>query len=228
MKINEIITEDDKFNQFELREPFSSKGPLDPDAVRPVKDHTELANIIETNCGQMLSAYRKTNKVLLRGIKSNEMSVITNIRPDRLPVEMPIDAHLRLKKAFDYLGLKANRSNSIFCSADPQTAMVWGNLFVVFVKDGWSGTVWQRIPGAYFFDKAYDAAINPDYSHDIPKLANIINELQPLVVTPQNLDAVLDEHFKDILITGTSYIGLRYGTRPCEKVMKLLNLGPID
>lgn len=229
MKIKEIITEDDEFNQYEPHNPFAPRGPLTPAEVKTVNNYKQLADIIETNCGQMLSVYRKTNKILWCRIHNvNESAVIMNIRPDRLPVEMPLKAHYRLKKVFDYLGLKANRSNSIFCTTNMQTAGDWGKPFVIFVRDGWVGTVWQSLPDEYFFDEVYNSATDPRFANDIPGLAERIKELQPLVVTPENLDGVLYEDFKDILITGTSYIGLRYGTEPYLNVIELLNLHPTN
>ena len=221
MKINEIIAEATQYTPIDLWSP-------EDDRVTPAKDYNHLANVIETNCGQMLAVYRKTNKILWRGIDSSSTAIVANIRPDRMPVEMPLKAHNRLKLVFDYLGLKANRSNSIFCTVSADTAADWGRQYVIFVKDGWLGTVWQSIPDVYFFDEVYNAATDPKFYNDIPGLAEAIKELHPLVVTPDNLDGVLYEDFKDILITGTSYIGLRYGTEPYKQVMALLNLHPTN
>lgn len=220
MKINEIIVEAaTQYNPQDLWNP-------DDYQVSSPKDYTHLANIIETNCGQMLAAYREENMILWRGIGSSSTAIVANIRPDRVPVEMELKAHYALEKAFNMLGLKANRSNSIFCTTSADTAADWGKQFVIFVKDGWTGTVFEKLKYQYFYDRFHWVAEDEDV--DIPELADMIKEVHPVVVTPANLPTVLGEEYKDILITGTSYIGLRYGTEPYLKVIELLNLHPIN
>lgn len=223
MKINEIIITED-FDEYDPRD-IASPVPSDaPPEVRQVDNYEDLARIIETHCGQMLSVYRDTEKLLWRGIKSIDRVIILNIRPDRKPVEMGSIIHDKLETAFTLVGLKANRKNSIFCTADANTASVWGNQYIIFVKDGWSGTVFPRMYNRYSFYKLQSMAKDIITYPTLSALADGIRELEPLIVTPQNLGAVLYNDAKDILITGSSYIGLRYGTPAYEKVMGLLDL----
>jgi len=223
MKIGEIVTED--FDQYE---PYNIAGPVPanaPPEIWPVDKYEKLASLIESHCSQMLNAYRQAGSVLYRGIRNtDDPAIITNIRQDRKPVEMPPDAHKRLEKAYTLLGLKANRTNSIFCTSDSDTATDWGKLYVIFVKDGWSGTVFESVVDEYVYDRIYGKATDPRYQNDIPGLAAQIKKLDPAEITPNNLVDVLQEGYKDLMITGTSYIALKWGSPPLKHVLEILGL----
>jgi hypothetical protein len=176
----------------------------------------ELINRIRTECGQMLSVYQKSNGVLWRGISSTGFALHTKIRPDRRPVEMQPEAHKKLEKAFTLLGLPANRTNSIFCSCNPDIAADWGKQYVIFVKDGWWGTVFDKVESGYFFDHFYYTAVLSTNTPEI--LAAEMQDLGPRIVYPKNLDYVLKKGFEDILITGDSYYAIRYGTDTAKKI----------
>jgi hypothetical protein len=185
----------------------------------------ELVARIQAECGQMLAVYQKANGVLWRGIGSIDFALHTKIRPDRRPVEMPPEAHKKLELAFNMLKLPANRTNSIFCSCNPDIAAEWGRRYVIFVKDGWKGTVFDSITSGYFFDSFYYTAVQSANTPEI--LAAEMEDLGPRVIYPQNLDYVLKKGFEDILITGDSYYAIRHGTRVANQIFNALNVGGV-
>ena len=74
------------------------------------------------------------------------------IRQDRTAVQMTSHQHERLDKAFKELGLKATRKNGVFCSTSRTIAGEWGSsTFIIFIKDGWSGTVFDKCKDTYAF-----------------------------------------------------------------------------
>ena len=83
------------------------------------KDHNidDIVSIISANCKDMLKAVQKSGVPVVRGLRhsgNKVKAVMTAIRPDRLPMEMPGNEHDFLEALFTEVGLKANRTNSIF------------------------------------------------------------------------------------------------------------------
>lgn len=217
MKINEIITEAGKFDQYE---------PHDLTADNPnytaIDEADKIADVIEANCGQMLEAYRNTGHVLYRGIKgANSEVVVTNIRPNRVAGYLGAKLHAKMSKYFTKLGLKANRENSIFCTTSREVASSWGDYYIIFIKDGWTGTIFNKVKRGYVYD--HIAVLSPKDKFDDYNI-NKLKNLDPVVVTPQNLDYVLYQHFQDVLITGESYIALRPGNSITRKILNKLGI----
>ena len=217
MKINEIINEDEKFDQYDPHD-LTKKNPNFEHAANADK----VANLIETNCGQMLNAYRNSDEYLYRGIK-HAMSpvIITNIRQDRIPGYLNPGLHNKTIEIFTKLGLKANRGNSIFCTTSKEIASAWGTYYIIFVKDGWSGTVFNKVKRSYVFNRI--EGLNPKEKFDDYN-TNFIKKLAPVVVTPENLRIVLDQRFEDVLITGQSYIALEPEAAITTKILKRLDI----
>lgn len=227
MKINEIITEEfDPYDIHDLRD------PLHPEKTPPVKDAEHIAEIIKTNCSQMLAAYQKTQIVLLRGIAGwpNIDPIIMGIRPDRKPFDVPLYAHKKLHLAFLEAGLPATRMNSIFCSTQESIAGGWGRLYIIFVKDGWTGTVFEDFKTEYAYPEMRDIGTNKNLS--IKQMAQKIKSHHPIIVTPNNLPQILSQRYEDILITGDSFIGFKIFlgrlTPQAKKVFKILGLKPTN
>lgn len=119
MQLNEL------FFQEALRElPIGSEGV------------DEVAAMIEKECKTFLKAYRSTGKYLYRGMRSTVRTIhrknstgnmFATIRKNRTPVDVEPEQHDRLEKLFTNLGLKANRKNSIFCTADRVIAKEWNS-----------------------------------------------------------------------------------------------------
>ena len=220
MKSSEFITEDN-FNQFDLHQ--LSDHPDTPE-VGKVNSIEHLAQIINKNCSQMVAAYRASSKVLLRGMKSHTPVVITNIRPDRRPVEMDKGVHKKLHLAFQKAGLTATRMNSIFCTTAEDIASDWGsNVYVIFVKNGWTGTVFTKFPKGY----SYYAMYRIGNRSSIQDQADEISELGPVSFNHYvGLTGVLNKGYEDILITGSSYIAVKAKGSNFVKLMELLKIGP--
>jgi hypothetical protein len=120
---------------------------------------------------------------------------------------MSSNNHILLQKAFTELGLKANRSNSIFCSCRYHTANDWGyGAYAIFVKNGWSGTVFKKLKDQYAYNRL--SGYTQDMNHAMQK----IEELGPMEIsTTGGLMEVLRGNYKDVLITGSSYIAIQGG-----------------
>lgn len=174
-------------------------------------DAEKIAQLIERTCGEMIQVYQQTNgKPLFRGmktlnakslhVKTDSKNVVSSIRKNRRPVEMNREQHARLEKLFTEAGLKANRSNSIFCTANYNIATDWGNdVKLIFVKDGWTGTVFESSKNDYsFYDLQYVETVEE------------LKKLKPTVVDQQNLPKIIMQEYEDILITGSSYVALSF------------------
>ena len=205
----EIFAED--FDQYQLH---SLPNP-GHEEVTKVDSVDRLKLIIESNCSEMLAAYRQTKKLLYRGLGSNEQVVITNIRSDRRPVEMYKPTHELLQTAFTEVGLKANRSNSIFCSCLQRTANEWGwHTYVIFVKDGWSGTVFVGVKRGYAFNHLAHGI------YDLDSAIEKVKSLRPFVIEGRDaLQNVLRVGYEDVLITGSSYIAIEKDSSLLDKVL---------
>ena len=179
-----------------------------------------IAKYIRTNCSEMLQAYEHAELYLYRGMQSTAKRVATKIRPDRKPVEMNKKAHDMLHAAFIKLGLKATRTNSIFCTTKIGTAATWGPPYLIFVKNGWHGTIFENIKKSYAFDKLQKYA---DQAKDVTDLAKLINKEHPKdFSTAAELQEVLTKQYYDILLTGDSYIGIRINAANAAFIAKLL------
>lgn len=219
MKINEIITEDfDPYKPYDLNDPSSNR-------VNSVRSPEELVQVIEDNCGQMLAACRKAKRYLYRGIKDDTgdaQSIITAIRPDRRALTLRADQHNDLEKLFNMAGLRANRTNSIFCTTNTVYADSWGTVFAIFVKDGWEGTVFENVQRSYSYYPLKNI-IQSDMISGKEKLRKF-KDLRPMVVTPKNLASVLVKGYEDILITGESYIGIKTRSNLLQSVSNVLDI----
>jgi len=174
----------------------------------------------------MVTAYQNSNERLLRGMNGGHTdAIITAIRPDRKPLYMGEESHKILQQAFTDLGLTANRTNSIFCTTAIDTAEDWGEVYAIFVKDGWEGTVFSKVGKGYAFNKLEVYADEYLDDGDYYKLVDAIQKLQPTIIrNSSDLTTVLNSRYEDILITGDSYIGLEYHSKLYDEVDKLLNL----
>lgn len=95
---------------------------------------------IETECSEIVSVYRKSKEVLMRGVKGGTSMVAFQGRSwnDR----RPLDSDKMLQQIYDlYLkskGFKALRSNSIFTTTNFYQAAGYGKVYFIFPKNGFS------------------------------------------------------------------------------------------
>lgn len=225
MKITEICEDFDPYAVHNLQDPAAKE-------VTQVKKAKGMAEIIQKNCSEMLTAYRSTNQVLYRGIHGYSDAIVTGIRPDRRAVQMGNDEHLALHDGFLAAGLTATRMNSIFCSARPAIARSWGeNVYIIFVKDGWAGTVFTKADKSDYTFYTMSRIAREFLSGTAPgnnTMKSMVREIKKLgpkdLRTSEDLIPILKENYADVLITGDSYIGLRAGSEICEKTLQLLGL----
>jgi len=179
----------------------------------------ELADLIKRECSEFVKAYIKTNgSYLYRGVQDAtrdwDYAITRNIRTDRKPVEMPADFHQLINTSMTEMGLQAHRGNSIFCTTNTSTANDWGQPFLIFVADGWAGTVFEEERRDYLYSALYLAAKDITYRGEDEDQAkrSMMHELKKLKPrsfrTNAGLQAVIKSKYNDILITGTKYYGL--------------------
>jgi hypothetical protein len=217
MKINEIIIEND---QYAIRSLASTDQYNSKD---------KILSLLKNECSDMITACQNSNTLIYRGIGggSKHLAIINNIRPDRQPVEMDTESHYLLHDAFLELGLIATRTNSIFCTTDRLIASDWGKPYVIFIKDGWCGTVFKAIPWGYAYNVLSDLgneAQQGDLEEQVPYLEQEIKKLNPIKVTTSNIVAVLNTNYDDMIFTGQSYIGLLYGSSLCNNILHNLQI----
>lgn len=206
MKLTDLY---EKFDRYALH---NLANPIDKE-VEKVADITVLAKKIEANCKTMLAAYRQAGGYLYRGMAGASAPVIvTGIRPDRSSVEMPPEAHEALHKLFLDQGLTVTRKNSIFCTAAKKIARDWGTSYVIFVKDGWTGLVFDDEPSDYSFYRIKSAGRNMVNGKDV-LARRMLDELKPREFTSSSdLAKIIDRKYHEALIKGDSYIAVKLGT----------------
>lgn len=101
---------------------------------------SSLVKLIQKDCGQAVSVYRKTNAVLFRGAKGNPVAYSGKPRTDRKPKDSTHYAQNLFDYCLEKLGFKALRSNSVFATYDLGQASSFGTVYVLFPKDGFSFT----------------------------------------------------------------------------------------
>jgi hypothetical protein len=201
MKVAELFEAwfDPAQGQHDVLKPESKK-------IDDTKDDEHLVQIITENCGEMLKAYQQTGLVLYRGIRDETVVIKSKIHQDRKPVEMEEKSHQKLHQAFLAAGLKATRMNSIFCTTNIDKTRAWGSVYVIFVKDGWTGTVFESVKDGYTFFKMREIGSGDD----IERMKEEILKMRPKSFSSTSeLAEVLKGRYDDVLITGDSYIAVR-------------------
>lgn len=220
MKVYELF---DKYDNNDL---FHSKDK----EVQTIKNADHFTKVIQDNCSEILKAYEKSGTVLYRGIQASEgkEGIITAIRPDRKPVEMRKDLHELLHLAFLKIGLKATRKNSIFCTTNEGIARDWGQVYVIFPKDGWNATVFETHKSDYTFyamsNMKYEIEDwNAPEDKKVDILVKALEKMEPISISNSTEMAhILSEGYEDILLTGDSYIAVKIPL--ARRALKMLNI----
>lgn len=96
---------------------------------------------MEKHCSEYLKAVRATKKFLYRGQHDTSLPIFVGYpRKNRAPTDSNPEAQELYDKYLSYMGFKALRSNSIFTTSDRYQAESFGNLFVIFPKNGFQFT----------------------------------------------------------------------------------------
>jgi hypothetical protein len=176
-----------------------------------------IVDAIKADCKEFIEAYKSTNKFIYRGVvdaySSTPYAFTSSIRQDRKPIDMPAPFHKLINTAMTRAGIKAHRGNSIFCTTEPHTAAEWGKVYIVFVKDGWSGTVFDfdTRGETYVYHRLKELASKAyEKPNAIEKMTDEIKNLNPRVFSNSTgLQNIIEKNYADIIITGSHYYGVR-------------------
>lgn len=106
-------------------------------AITATSSLNKLIKNIARECSQVLPYYRKAKKVLFRGTSGPEAFIGRSIENRR-----PKDSDRNLQKYYDMIlrsqGFKALRSNSIFTTSSIKYARSYGDLYIIFPKNGFA------------------------------------------------------------------------------------------
>ncbi|MCS7316835.1 MAG: hypothetical protein NZZ41_00735 [Candidatus Dojkabacteria bacterium] len=100
----------------------------------------DVIELLKKDCKYILYFYKKHKKVFYRGMKNNEAFVVKKYRKERFFKNMNKDLSDLIDEALNELGKKAKRINSIFVTTKYLQAKQYGNVFIIFPKDGFHFT----------------------------------------------------------------------------------------
>jgi hypothetical protein len=218
MKVFELLNEAKPLDKFKAR---SLTKPKKSQSEEPIKMAQQAADLIRTQCSNFVEAYRETGKFIYRGVieaekmtSSSQLLIAADIRQDRKPVFLDQKFQKVIDSAMESLGLKARRGNSIFCTTHADTSSDWGQTYILFVKDDWTGTVFEEVKDSYVYNKIMQLKKVTDKSDDIDEKISISARALKLLGpksfnTSSELAKVINDKYQDILITGSGYIGLK-------------------
>ena len=171
---------------------------------------TEMSGMLK-NCSQIISIYKQANGFLYRGMKHKPIAFESNIRTDRSTVEMHPEYAKALVRAYNALGIKAHRQNSIFTTPDRHKAHDWGNAYIVFPQNGFSFSYFTEIKSNYAYyrmENAAAAVVNPydphNFATDDEDIASIVKVMKELGITDKNLTYAIQQEC-EVLITGAKF-----------------------
>ena len=206
-------------------------------------DPSKIAAILKSNCSEFIAAYKQSGKVLFRGVtelRGDNACIFASgmVRPDRRPIFMRQDYHELIAKALKEMGIKARRDNSLFCTGSKFIAKEWGTPYILFVENGWTGSVCRNIKHEYVWDYLNSALDDFEWQQGLSKddvkeaVAKVqaskpitkVEMIKKLFTTAKleefssatELAFVTKEEFDDVLITGKKYYVLKLGTKAHE------------
>jgi hypothetical protein len=153
MRINEISPGE----KVSFRQDTSSSSNAPPD----IEEIKSVLKVVAENCSEVIHAMKQTKKVLYRGIATKD-GIATPIafhgmsRENRRPVSTKSKVDDALNQGLANSGMVALRNNSIFVSTHASTAASYGNLYLIFPKDGFHYT-WNMYYEDFFSDFIYDS-----------------------------------------------------------------------
>jgi hypothetical protein len=186
------------------------------EAVEPLPIE-KIKEIINTNCSEILEIYRKTKRVLYRGIQCADSYFVTDSPVNRRPKDLPKEIQQAIDEKLVELGFESLRSNSIFCYGDAVYTQSYGSPYVIFPYNGF-----------YFnYNKYFDIA--GDMQFDIAdKIKNYSLEEFQKYFDYQNTNleyAMINQ--KEICIHGR-YLAVKVTSNNLDELSKIVgfNLNP--
>jgi hypothetical protein len=209
---------------YEVAEPKAIPTLNDPlrinyDNMEPV----ELLNALNTDmvflkqeCSQIIQEYRTAGSVLFRGIRNKPVVVELSIRHDRRPLEMEDHNAELLVATYETFGITAHRQNSIFTTPMLDIADHWGDVYIVFPKNGYQFSYFTEVKaGAYAFDilhgACYAARRGPQgerITDTVEQVAAVMEVMEDLGITQSNLPYAI-KNGCEVLIHGSSYYAFK-------------------
>lgn len=154
--------------------------------------------LVKTECSDAWDAYHRTNKLLCRGVKNaHNISMFHGLtRNSRNPMSTSRGEQDHIDMALKKYGFTALRSNSIYCTADEGDAKSYGELFIIFPKNGFDFT-WSPVIGDLYLDMRRSGIANATTM----SYEEIIEQFQ---FRKDRFDEALDS-YHEILIKGEYY-----------------------
>lgn len=171
---------------------------------------------IKKECSEIIKIYKNTSqkdRFLFRGMKKDKNIRVLqlSIREDRLPRDSPKELHDFFNQTIKELGFVTNRSNSIFCTPSISDAKLYGTVFIIFPKNGFSYLWGKKIKDLYSLmvkiNQKETKKIHKKnklslfignvlyYAESEEKLKNFYNDVVKLLM--QILDRVFGEKYKE-------------------------------
>lgn len=199
-------------------------------------DVKEIADKLRSECSIMVEAFKNSKAVLMRGVKEHDTTSLfghAHIRKDRAPQAMPPKYHHLINKAMKSLKdlNLPTREDSLFTTSRSYIAGDWGSTCVVFVKNGWTGLVFSKVPRddyAYGLLRGKAREITGDFeteSAQVSAMAEFIQSLEPHIFTSANgLEYTLKKRTTDVLIRGEEYYTLNLKNPDAKLVLEELGI----
>lgn len=96
-----------------------------------------LKPMLMADYSEILQIYKHAGGLIYRGVKDIRPEFTASIRPNRTPGYLSQIRTGLANEAIRRCAGRANRTNSIFCSANSLTAADWGSVYIVLPKNGW-------------------------------------------------------------------------------------------
>lgn len=165
---------------------------------------------IEENCSEILEVYRRTQRLLYRGIDDTEHPLFrAKIKPHHRDPSLSPHAYQLVVHAMNEQAVKANLHNSLICSSDPRQAVKNGSLYVILPFDGfrytWSKRHFDLLKGIQNDSDVVLSTFDMSDAADGEAIREAVIEAE---LTNTGIDAALSEHH-DIILSGVDYFGLR-------------------
>lgn len=98
----------------------------------------KIVNAISKDCSQIVAYYRKSGNVLMRGIESKADIFVGRSWANRKPTHSKALYQELYDRVLKKNGFKALRSNSIFTTGRYDHAEEYGDVFIIFPKNGFA------------------------------------------------------------------------------------------
>ncbi len=133
VEFHEILDAEDAKLRAELQKATASAMATHTKSFGP------LLQTIQTECSQVLKAYKLTHKVLFRGLKkskTNTPAYVGRSWNERKTMNSTEQGQQIFDYALQKMGISALRGNSIFTTSDSNQAGGYGNLYIIIPKNG--------------------------------------------------------------------------------------------